>query len=250
MSSIYASIVNETIKIFYRKKLIAFSAISIIIPVLSALLIRSIQTNAEFFTIASSDLPIMMLGIFTNALIPLFIFSLAADMFSGEYGENTMKLTLTRPVSRIKVYTSKIAALSLFIALTLTLTFLASYISGLFAGNNGDAVVGFLNSLKAYAIAFIPMVAITTSAAFISMFFRSSGAALTAGVFVYIISKLVGILSSKTSSFLLFSYTDWHMLWLGSSLDWARLFVVFTFMLGYSIILFTAGYIMFENKDL
>jgi ABC-2 type transport system permease protein len=63
-------------------------------------------------------------------LFPLLAILFAADIVSSEFAQGTVKLLLTRPVSRARVLTSKFAALAVAITLTLTLGGVVAYLFG------------------------------------------------------------------------------------------------------------------------
>ncbi|GMA50841.1 ABC transporter permease [Alicyclobacillus contaminans] len=71
-------------------------------------------------------------------LVPLFVIVIASDMVSSELSGGTIKMLLTRGVSRAKVLASKLVALVLLVALLLSAIAVSSYlISGLFFGYQG-----------------------------------------------------------------------------------------------------------------
>lgn len=70
--------------------------------------------------------------------IPLLVLGIASDIVSGERSSGTIKMLLTRPVSRWKILASKLIALVLFVSLIIVLTVLFAYlISGLVFGYEG-----------------------------------------------------------------------------------------------------------------
>jgi ABC-2 type transport system permease protein len=78
---------------------------------------------------------------FANAssylLLPLLAIVFASDIVSAEFAQGTIKLLLTRPVSRARVLTSKLAALMLAITLTVLLGGVVAYLFGGFAYGYG-----------------------------------------------------------------------------------------------------------------
>lgn len=71
---------------------------------------------------------------FANAssylLLPLLAILFAADIVSSEFAQGTIKLLLTRPVGRVRVLTSKFAALAVAITLTVLLGGVVAYLFG------------------------------------------------------------------------------------------------------------------------
>lgn len=77
----------------------------------------------------------------TNSIalfLPLLIMIVATDLISGEHGEGTIKLLLTRPIKRWKILFSKLLSLILFVSLIVTSVIAISYlISGIFMSFSG-----------------------------------------------------------------------------------------------------------------
>ena len=70
--------------------------------------------------------------------IPLLVLAIASDLVSGERTTGTIKMLLTRPVSRWKILASKLITLGLFVSLIITLTIVMAYlIAGAFFGYGG-----------------------------------------------------------------------------------------------------------------
>ena len=146
MHSLTANVWNETIKLASKKKTIFFLAVTLLLPVIAGFLLARFQSGIGIGAIASGDFPIVMLGLFTSIFLPLFVFMGAADVFAGEMGERTMKNTLTRPITRFKVFASKQIALGIYIALYLIAGLLASILSALFFQDFGGVVQYLLGS--------------------------------------------------------------------------------------------------------
>lgn len=63
-------------------------------------------------------------------ILPLLIASVAVDTFSCEFGDKTLKIILLRPISRFKVFTSKIICIGTYIIVNLFIVFIVSSILG------------------------------------------------------------------------------------------------------------------------
>ncbi|MEW9702161.1 ABC transporter permease subunit [Paenibacillus sp. SI8] len=249
MHSLTANVWNETIKITAKKKTLFFLAATLLLPVLAGVLLSRFQIGIGIGAIASQDFPIVMLGLFTSIFLPLFVFMGAADVFSGEMGDRTMKITLTRPITRFKVFASKQIALSLYIALYLIAGLLASILSALFFQHFG----GFgtvINWILAYASAFVPLLVLSITAVCMSQFFSSSSSALTVSILLYLAFKVAAFFIPQIATYSPTAYTDWHMLWIGSSMAIGKISSIFMFLIACSILFFTAGFYLFDKKEI
>ena len=168
MQSLYANTFNETKKLLQRKK--AAILISVAIPVVAAIVFVFFKNRLGIFAVNSANFPLLVLTLFTTVLLPLFVFSASAELFSGEVGDRTLKLTLIRPISRFKVFVSKHLAVGIFIVVSLATIFIISSVAGAFLGDNQLSQI-FIN-LFAYAISIIPMLFLCIAAVFLAQFFR------------------------------------------------------------------------------
>lgn len=251
MSSLYANILNETQKIFLRRKNMVLLLLSVVITIGVALLVSTVHKGFGIYAVRSVDFPIYILGFFTRIVLPLFVFMWAADIFAGEVAERNLKIVLVRPITRFKVFLSKNLAIGIAIFIILMLVFIFSFISSCFLGISGKELgAGLLEGIKAYSAALIPMLSLSVAAAFVTQFFKSSSGALTTLIILYITATLLPAVLPQASTVLLTSYVNWHVLWLGSTVAAAKLFYAFMIMLSSSIIFFAAGFYLFDTKDL
>jgi ABC-2 type transport system permease protein len=251
MNILQANFINESQKMLLKSKVLACFIISAIIPVVIALLIALLHDKVGVLAVGPAGFPVFILGLFTSVLLPLFIFMWAADIFAGEVGEGNLKIVLVRPISRFKIYLSKIMALSLLTILLLAVVLIFTLISGVFLGGSGsDYLAGLGSGLKAYLAAIVPMISLAIAASFIAQFFKSSSGALTTSIFIYIAARVLPIVSPSAAKVLLFSYTNWHSMWLGSLAAPEKLLYAFLIMISSCIILFTSGFYLFDNKEL
>jgi ABC-2 type transport system permease protein len=249
MHSLVANVINETEKQFWKKKSVFFLVLSALIPIAGAALIAGFQNKLGIASITAADYPIMILGLFTSFILPLFVFMAAADSFAGEASANTLKITLLRPISRFKIYASKHISLGIYTVLYLAAAGIASVLSGLLFSVKTGLTQGILDALLAYSVAAIPFIALTCIAVLIAQFTRSGSGALIICIFAYLAVKATAFFLPQVSLYSLTSYTDWHVLWLSSSAAIGKLTSIFMFMAACSILCFTAGFYFFEKKE-
>ncbi|MDD9266713.1 ABC transporter permease subunit [Paenibacillus sp. GCM10023248] len=249
MHSLTANLWNESLKITYKKKTLFFLAFTLLLPLIAGLLLSRFQSGIGIGAIASQDFPIIMLGLLSSIFLPLFIFMGAADVFAGEMGDRTMKNTLTRPITRIKVFASKQLALGIFIALYLAAGLLASVVSALFFQHFGG-LSAIAKWFLAYGAAFLPLLVLSMGAVFLAQFFSSSSSALTVSILLYLAFKVAAFFIPQIAMYSPTAYTDWHMLWIGSGLALGKVSSIFMFLIACSILFFTAGYYVFDKKEI
>jgi ABC-2 type transport system permease protein len=251
MRNLYANTLNETQKILFKRKNMAILAVSALIPALTAGLIILAQNQAQISVFRFSDYPVLVLGLFTNVLLPLFVFMWIADTFAGEFGDNTLKLTLLRPITRYKVYVSKINAAGILILITLLVAGISALLAGMILDESVSLTAGELfKILLVYLAATVPLLALAIAAAFIAQFFKGSSGALVTSVFVYLLARALSAAFPGFAKVSLFSYLDWHWLWLGSSLPFDKIGYALLIIFSSSLIFFAAGAYLFDTKNL
>lgn len=250
MNVLYASVRNEVEKLLLKKRTIAFLIISAVIPLAAAAVVSIFQNSIGIIPITANQFPIFILGIFTNIFLPLFIAAAVAEMFPGELEGRTLKIILIRPITRIKVFTSKVICIGAYILLHLGIAFIISNAAILFLQGNDGYLGGFVKEILAYGVSVFPMLAIGIAVICIAQLFKSSGGALTISVLIYIAVSVISRLFPSMSRMVLTSYTDWYQLWIGTSLLFGRVFSGFVVLLAYSMIFFSIGFYAFDRKEL
>jgi ABC-2 type transport system permease protein len=249
MSSLIATIINETERQFLKKRTIWFVLLSALLPIGAAAILANFQQNLGLSSVSTTDFPILILGVFTSFLLPLFVFMAAADMFAGEISSRTMKITLLRPITRFKVYASKHITLLLHIVLYLAVAGIASISSGFFFHSRGDTLEGILDAMISYGVAGVPFIAIGAFAILAAQLFRSASTALVVCILIYLTAYVVSFFLPGVAMYSLTSYTDWHSLWLNSSFAGGKITSIFMFLTACSILLFTVGFYLFDRKE-
>jgi ABC-2 type transport system permease protein len=249
MHSLKVSILNELWKIWSRKKSIFFLCVSALIPIGTAMMLSRFQSGFGIAAVTSSDFPIMVLNVLTLFVMPLLVFMTAADMFAGEWGDKTLRIVLTRPVTRIKVYVAKQTALLLLICTHMAAAFLCSAAAASFLARNGSFPLAMMRALLAYGTAVMPMMTLGIAAVFVSQFFKSSSGALTVCILLYALCKLVAFFIPQLNNYSPTAYTDWYMLWIGQTVAAGKIASIFMFLLACCILFFTAGFYLFDKKE-
>ncbi|MCD1257670.1 ABC transporter permease [Paenibacillus athensensis] len=242
-----ASYLNEWSLMWHRKKMIAFAVTSTVLPIVLAVSLQALQPFLGLLAVGSS-FPIELLSIYTGIWIPLFLLTVIGDLFPHEYASRTLKLALLRPNSRLHVFVAKAAVLGTAVGGLLAVLAVVTLLCSLFAGiptNGAD----LWSMLKAYTAAFVAMLALSAVFVFAAQFFKSAGGFMVFALILYALAKLAPFLSSTFAAFSPTAYTDWHMLWLSSTVPAGRLLTAGAFLLSSCLFFFSLGYYKFERKE-
>lgn len=250
MSIMISNSINELNKIFLKKKNIFFLTMTALITVLFSIGVNLFQSKFGIAAVTGSNYPIAVLGVFVKLFLPLFIYLAAADLLAGELQHKTLKLTLTRPISRFKVYLSKNIAVGAYAIINLFVVFILSVITGMFFNVKGDIFSGIIRSLAAYTIDIIPTLVLTIAAVFIAQFFKSSSTALISSIFIYIALYFLSMIFPLVLRLSFTNYLDLHVILLSGNASILRIINTLLMIAAYGIIFFSTGFYFFDKRNL
>lgn len=249
MAAFRAAVYNELEKLYKKKKVSISLLLSIAVIVIGQILIIGVRSGFGIRGAGSSEFPLLVLSIVVNSILPLFTALVTIDCFSGEFSHNLMRITLTRPVSRFKVFTAKITAICFFILANLLLLCLLSMATG-FIFNVSSASFGYLcKIIIAYLVSLLPMLVLALGIALLANILKSGTSVFFVSILLFIAFKGLGIFFSSYDSLFLTSQLDWYQLWLSSSFPLTKIIRQLLIMTGYAIMFFTAGYYLFDKKE-
>jgi ABC-2 type transport system permease protein len=249
MNLLKQSTINELVKLLARKKTSFFLLLSALLPFIGLPIVMKLQSGLGIMAVSNVQYPITVLNILTLFVLPLMMFMSLSDMFSGEFGDKTIRSVLVRPVSRLKIFSSKLLAMFVLITGQLLLGWMGSVLATFFLPASANLMGGIAEAALAYAVAALPMFALCMAAAFITQFFRNASGALAICIVLYAAAKLITFVYPQFTVLSPTSYTDWHELWIGSVISTAKITTIFSLLLGCGILFYTSGYYFFDKKE-
>lgn len=250
MAGFKAAFRIEITKLSKKKKILAAAILSILAVVIGQVAVAFIKHGFGLRVAGSAEFPLVVLSFLIYTLLPLFAIFVAIDMFNGEFSSNTMKLTLTRPVSRIGVYSAKVSALAVFILANLLFVMILSILAGLLFNPSSTGSLGLAKVVVAYAATFFPIFVFGLLVVCLSNALRSGLAVFFLSVLIFVVFYAAGVLFSAYSSFFITSLFDWYSLWISESINGFKIFRQILIMIGSGIMFFTAGFYLFDRKDI
>lgn len=247
MQALKTIYINEIFKMSKKKKVIASLIFSFFSVIVTAIAVYALNNFAGISITGSSEFSIMVLAVLSYTFFPLFTAFICIDMFAGEFADHTIKFTLTGPASRFKVFLGKILAVAVFIIVNLVLVMILSLIASLLINRD---MPNFFKILIAYIMEFFPIFIFALVVVLISNITKGTTSAFMLSVFVFLVFNGAGLAFPYLKSLLFTAAFDWYRLALGSYINLSKILRVFLILLGYGIMLFTAGYYLFENKDI
>lgn len=249
MAVFQAALVNELEKLYKKKKALVAVLLALAVIVIGQLAIVGVRSGFGVRGAGSVEFPMLVLSVVVNTILPLFTALVAIDSFSGEFSQNSMRITLTRPVSRFKIFTAKIMAIVLFIMATLLLLLVFSMLAGFIFNTNSASLDSFTRTVFSYVVSVLPMIVLALGIVLLANVFKSGISVFFVSILLFIVLKVLGVLFSQYSSLLMTTQLDWYNLFLVNSFPVAKIVRQFLIMLGSGLMLFTAGFYLFDKKE-
>jgi ABC-2 type transport system permease protein len=250
MAGFKAAFLNESVKLLKKKKLIAAAILSILVVVIGQIAVSVIKHGLGLRVVGSTEFPLVVLSMFSYTILPLFATFVAIDMFNGEFSSNTMKITLTRPVTRFGLFSAKVLNIAVFIAANLLFVMVLSLLAGFLFNMSSVSLIGVLRGILSYLATFFPVFVFSLLVVCLSNLLRGGLAVFFLSVIIYIGFIFLGIVFSSYSSFFITSMFDWYTLWISESVNLLKIIRQLFIMTGCGMMLFAAGYYLFDSKDL
>lgn len=249
MGGFKATLINEIEKLYKKKKGVVAVILSLLVIVVGQIIITAISSGFGLRAVGSMEFPILVLSVVASTILPLFTALVTIDSFSGEFSQNTMKIAITRPITRLKFFTAKLIAILFFVIVNLLLVMIFSIIAGLIFNPNSFTLLGIFKIIISYIVTLLPMIVLALIIIFFTQILKSGIAVFFLSILAFIAFKALGIVFSQYSSLFFTTMLGWYKLWLMNELPILKIFRQFMLMSSYVIILFTAGYYLFEKKD-
>lgn len=249
MNTIMAGTINETYKIVKRKKFIFLFSISMLVAITASVINMVTGSHFGVSLFKNSTLPVTILNLMSSILLPLFVLLLTSDLFSGELADNSIVMSMVRPITRSKIYISKMLSIAISILALLMATFVASLIASFFGGNFNDIISRLPANLMSYIFAVVPLMLIAVITAFAAQFTRSGSLTVVIMILASVLMSVVTVFVPQVVSFLPTTYMTWYQNFY-SGVDLTLVINEFLYILAYGIIFMFAGTYLFEQKDI
>lgn len=249
MEGFKAALINEVEKLYKKKKILVAAIVSLIVIVIGQIAIIGLRSGFGIRGTSSMEFPILVLSVVVNSILPLFMALVTIDSFSGEFSQNTMKITITRPISRLKFFTAKIFAIMLFVLVNLLFVMIFSIITGIIFNSNSFTIQGIMKIFLCYIVSILPIMILALIIIIFSNILKSGTAVFFLSILVFIIFKAMEVVLSRYSGIFFTSMLNWYNLWIMSNFPFMKILRQLMMMCGYGILFFTIGYYLFDKKE-
>jgi ABC-2 type transport system permease protein len=245
---------NEFRKLLYHKKYIVLLIIGTLLGLAWSLLGRVVYTTVSTvigWNLSGVDfntVPTTSLSFFAQFYLPLMIFMAVTDLFSAEYSDQTIKFSLMRPITRLKLYTAKIAAILVYCAGFLAVVLAVTLAAGIIVGGVDSFGVAF-RSLLGFVVTLVPLGVLCCYAALIAQFIKSGSLLMFALIFSVIMLTVVPILFPISPDVLFTGHLGWYTLFTGVMPGFWRTVNIVAVLLSSGAVFYLGGTMLFDRKD-
>jgi ABC-2 type transport system permease protein len=266
----------EGIKLMHRPR--TFLSIGLMLVLIGLLFwgLKTEGTNALVYLFQSLDENFLMQGTILNGYmvsflilntlwihIPILIVIVTGDLFSAELETGTIRLLMTRPISRNRVALAKYCTAVIYVFFFVLIFAVISFGLALVLFGSGDLIVAF-NGLQiipegdllwrfiaAFGYAFLAMGTFAIFSVMVSFFTRKSLVAILITLGIIVISTLLQTLAASLFlgwEFFLVTYhfSQWQLFFY-SEIDWEALLHSGLWLLGFSAICIIVSLLRFKH---
>ncbi len=266
----------EWIKLIHRTRTFLSIALMLVLVGLIFWGLKSEGENALTYLFKSLDENFLMQGTILNGYmvsflilntlwihIPILVVIVTGDLFSSELESGTIRLLMTRPISRNRVALAKYGIAVLYVFFFVLIFSIVSLGFALFLFGSGDLIVAFnglqiitesdllWRFLAAFGYAFLAMSTFAIFSVAVSFFTRKSLVAILITLGVIIISTLLQTLASSLfigwEFFLLtYHFAQWQLFFY-SDIGWVAILNSAIWLIGFSGICIVVSLIRFKS---
>ena len=250
MESFKAAMANEVFKLYKKKKAIVIIILAVGIIAAVQILNMALRGGLGIMGSTAAGFPITVLSLFSGSILPLFTALVVIDTFTGELSHDTLKIVVTKPVTRFRIYLAKLAAVGVFILISLLIVMILSMITTLLFQSPTITFSWFIKILASYLVTLFPMMTLAIVIAYAANVFKSGSGVFFLSMLFFLLFKAVGIVFTVVSGVLITSLLDWYKLWIVSTIPLEMIGRQAVVMLAYVLIFLSLGYRRFDQRDL
>jgi len=269
---------NELWKLFGKKRTYIGTGMFLLVQLMIALLIKYRGAPEIKRALARNDLPVD--HYFTNLtiagialvpigylMVPLFAALVGGDLIAKEAEDGTLRMILSRPVTRVRLLLVKWCAGAIFsFALVVTLGLFGALIpwmffhtGAMFVAEPAAGVLGVFEGAEAWErFAVIHLVMTIEAATILTLAFMFSCLNIKPAAATILAISFFFVCFILNSLPYLDAYRDWFLirdlfLWnnfMKSPIPWWRVFESLSILLGYNLTFFIVGSSVFQTRDI
>jgi ABC-2 type transport system permease protein len=249
MKEIKITIRNEIEKILLNKKLIILSIIGLCSIILLQVFLHFVKSVYDMYTFDFNGFTELVLLYTANVFIPIIICFLVIEVFTSEYKNNTLKIILTKPITRFNVFLSKTIAVFILTVTNMFIFMLTSIILGIIFNFSSFTFSAFFEIIIAYLLTILPVTVLTLLIITISSIVKSASFTFVLSIIVFLALKILSTILPQYSSMFLMGFLEWNNLWMIDNISVIKIIRQSLIMLSSIVMFYTFSLYRFEKSN-
>ena len=241
--SFTVNLTNELTRMFKKKKTIVFLIINLVICMgaVASSLILSLSTKVQISNIWAG-----LHTVFFYGVLPMYIFIETLEIFTQEMSTGLIRNILIRPITRIKVYSSKIMAIGIFILFQIiTIIIFCTLISLISRYNINTIATGIMS----YLISFIPLLAFVFVAALIAQLVKNGLLGMLFCLFFTFVCYATELFFVYASAFIFTRHLKMYRMVLTDNINGTGIISALLIIGAVILCSFASGFLLFSKKE-
>ncbi len=249
MASFSAALSSELFRMIRRKKATVLLVLSFGMVAVALLLSLVVRGGLGILGGTGAAFPTSVLGVYANTILPLFVALAVTDAFTSEFAHDTMKIVITKPVTRFRIYLAKLASVGAFILANLLLVMVLSMVVTVAFFPRLVSFGWAVEVVAAYLLTLFPLLVLAVITAFFANVLKSSAGVFFLSVLLFLLSKALSVVSAL-SYVLPTSLLDWYKLWISSVMPFGSILRTLLVMAAYFALFTALGFRRFDRRAL
>jgi ABC-2 type transport system permease protein len=240
----FNAIYIEIYKIFHKKNMYIFFGILAVFSIL----VVYVSRNAPGMD--SAAMPLALLKAMFMLLLPIFSTVLLGEIFTGEIRSGTLKILLTRPLSRQHLFFSKLITLFILISILYAFVMICGFSLGIIFMGLPKAS-SLLTIFQTFFLSIFPMFAFSCLIVIFSLLTRKEGSLIGISLILMYASAVCGLVFQKVSPYLITSYFNVvDFLVKGPQVETKTVVIGWGVVMGYILLPSLLSWWLFMRKDI
>lgn len=234
-------------KIFSRKKYIVIFILSLLISTFVTLFSSGgFNLSIGFLSVSFSSGLYTMLAMLNGFFLPIIALVLCADLIGQEIADGIIKLELMQPISRVKLYFSKLMGILLYCIILLLSGTLIAFILGIFT----SGIQNPLRLLLSLAMIILSIMTYIACSAFIASLSGNGTLTMFIGIIAFIALVIFSFTSPIGSAISFTSHTGWYKMATASVLPAKNILQTSILFLAYCGLFGAIGQLLFDRRNI
>lgn len=249
MAGFSAALSSELFRMVRRRKVVVLAVLAVVLVGVALLLSVVLRGGLGILGGTGAAFPTSVLEVFANTVLPLFVALAVTDAFTSEFSHDTMKILVTKPVTRFRIYLAKLSAVGVFILASLALVLVLTVAATVALFPRLLSFRWAVDVVAAYVLTLFPMLTLAVITAYLANVLKTGAGVFVLSVLLFLASKALGLVT-VLSYVLPTALLDWYRLWISQAPPIGSILRTLAVMAAYVLLFLALGFRRFDRRAL